>query len=389
MRRAAWLAVALALVLWAVALQRWAAMETASAPTAETRPVVAAEPSRWSAAPAAAVEQEATRPGPAPAPAASAPVWDLCGIGRMPVPAGARLPAQPPNPNDLPDLPPHLGTAAVDAGRAQLLAALAQGGSRARAAAAYWAPVPVNEAMAPPGSNAAAEELVALAGDDPVVLRWAAARCQSSACREAMAARWSRIEPDNAVPRLMQMAEHARGAGAAPQQLQGARTYRSYWGAFADTARQAMPAGLPGYVQTILLAEALGIDAAMPDGTFMFASGMCKPPFDAGGERRARCDTLGRLMSEQGDTFLAFGIGLRLRETAGLDPTQVRTLREPVRQLQAQWSAIVRIELEHPLSCNSLAGMQQWIEAVGRDGELAAARAAAPNPYSAAPPRSR
>ena len=60
------------------------------------------------------------------------------------------------------------------------------------------------------------------------------------------------------------------------------------------------------------------IDAAMPDGTFMFASGMCKPPFDAGGERRARCDTLGRLMSEQGDTFLAFGIGLRLREMAGL-----------------------------------------------------------------------
>lgn len=389
MRRAAELAVGLLLLLMAVALQRWAAVETAPAVLADARPVVAAEPTRWSAAPAVVAERAAIAATPAAAPAASVPVWDLCGIGRMPVPAGTRLPAQPPNLNDMPDLPPHLGTATIDAGRAQLLAALRQGGARARAAAAYWAPVPVNDAMTPPGSNAAAEELVALAGDDPMVLRWAVARCQSSACREAVAARWVRIEPDNAVPRLMQMAERASVDADASRLLQAARIYRSYWGAFADTARQAMPAGLPGYVQALLLAEALGIDAAMPESSFMFASSMCKPPFNADGERRARCDTLGRLMSEQGDTFLAFGIGLRLREMAGLDPAQARALREPVRQLQAQYSAIVRMELEHPLSCDSLAGMQHWIEAVGRDGELAAARAAAPNPYSATPPQSR
>lgn len=383
-------AVALALLFAAVAIRRWSEETLPSAVAPRPAPSAGEPAARWSAAPeASAAVPSALAVASAVSgaePALDRPavvVWDLCGVGRMPVPRGADALAR------WPDLPPHLGKDAVDAGREQLLAALRRGDTRARAAALYWAPVPSDATLAQPDDDGATE-LLDEGPRDPVVLRWAAARCRSETCRAKAAARWSQLDPQNAVPRLIRMSTASRVPEEAFLALRATQTYRSYWGAFAETARRAMPADLPGYVQMSLLVEALGIDAAMPDNTFMLVTAWCKPPYAPGRQQERHCDALGRVMSEHGDTILAFGIGLRLREMAGgLDAAEVRALREPLQKLP--WDQVVGFDLAQPLSCGSLAGMQRWVEAVGRDGELPAVRAAiaAATPYSSSPPQSR
>jgi hypothetical protein len=131
--------------------------------------------------------------------------WDLCGVGRVPIPKAApsgrlsaasaalqasieKYAAQ----HGIPaELPPHLGDEAVSQLLERTIQVLAQRGPRGLALASY---------LARPESP---DELVQKAerGTDAVVARWAVASCkrvQGAHCESRAARAWVRLDPNNA-----------------------------------------------------------------------------------------------------------------------------------------------------------------------------------------------
>ena len=137
------LAVAAVLLLGALLGWTWhASVEpdaAAGVPASQTAPeTVALRSAGDTAMPAPAnVASSALPPMPTPsalakgslsATATGAPVWDLCGVGRLPVPPGAAAKLDPEQ--ALAALPPHLGRDALVDGYLALFAALADGPPR-------------------------------------------------------------------------------------------------------------------------------------------------------------------------------------------------------------------------------------------------------------------
>ncbi|HZF78146.1 MAG TPA: hypothetical protein VEZ89_00005, partial [Rubrivivax sp.] len=117
---------------------------------------------------------------------AATTVWDLCGIGKLPVPRGTSASAAA-NFN----LPPHLGAIPSAELYERTLAILQKGTPRQRAAALV---LNLDPALAE-GAAAQLAEL-ALSSRDPVVLHWAWARCHwKRPCGSGLARAWTRIEP--------------------------------------------------------------------------------------------------------------------------------------------------------------------------------------------------
>lgn len=376
--------VALALLVAAAGLRDWAVTQTAPAAVPGPLPRAAASADSaapWSAAPAQVPtdEQLASASGsaaPEPVPAArGGAVWDLCGVGRLPMPPGA-------SPGERPELPEHLGATPLAEARGKLLAVLLGGDARAQVVASH-----MRENTLAVQRDETAEAELARAGRDPVAVSWALARCLTEPCQQQALDRWVELEPDNAVPLLLRIGSRPRADETSLRPLWKARRAQAHWGVLSDTVRRAMPADLPGYVQMQLLSEAMVAEGAVLDVGHQTALALCKPAPAAGTERQAGCTALARLMVERSDTLLGVMMGLQVGEAAGLDPAYLRDKRAALEQLRAQFG---RVEAEQPLSCEALRQAQQWVEAVAREGEIPALRAMrASSPYSATPPQSR
>lgn len=376
--------VALALLVAAAGLRDWAATQTlpAALPGSLPRATASADPAaHWSAAPVQVPAGERAAGGtgsaaPEPVPAVrGGAAWDLCGIGRVPIPPGA-------SPGESPELPEHLGATPFAEAREKLLAVLRSGDARAQIAASHVLVYTMGIQ-----EDDTSEADLAHAGRDPVAVSWALGRCRTKPCQDQALDRWLELEPDNAVPLLLRIGSRPRADEASLRPLWAARRAQVHWGVLSDTVRRAMPAEVSGYVQMQLLSEAMVVEGTMLDVGHQTALALCKPAPAAGTERHAGCAALARLMAERSDTLLGVMVGLSLGEAVGLDPSYLRDKRAALEQLRAQFS---RVEGELPLSCEALRQAQQWVEAVAREGEISALRAMrASSPYSATPPQSR
>lgn len=367
---AAPLVVALVLAVW-LAWTAWrqdpAALRDAIEPArgASTAPPVALQPAEADHAPMPGAVPQAASAGEvrSPSPGAGQTV-ELCGLGQV---SAGTLMAE--SAGGAPALPRHIGEYAADAAREQMLRALAGGPPRWRAAAALMQ-----------GREATAVQALgreAQAAGDPLILRWAIARCgENRGCAQPLAARWVEVEPGNAVAWLMLL-------DAAPQQreralagLRRASAFRSGWAQLAAVQHEAMPGAVLPYVQAQLAIEAIGIEAALPDPTMFVLSGLCRPPWgDAKTLARADCDALARLMVERSDTLLALSVGSSIGKRLDWPAERLEALR---RQAESETQAMGLLVRENPFSCSATQAMHEWVRDVARDGERAALRARMP-----------
>ncbi|MDE2372524.1 MAG: hypothetical protein KGN16_26395 [Burkholderiales bacterium] len=314
--------------------------------------------------------------------AGDAPVWDLCGVGRVPVPpdlaAGARQTGV--------ELPPNLGERALVAAHARLLAAMDAGSARPRAAALLMRqmvyPAPANALT--PQVLAQQSAHLAVGSGDPVLLAWAAQQCVSTAsCPTDPAAAWSQVEPDNAVPWLL-IAAHQPGKQAeALTALARATRYTSHYGAISAAVLDAMPADIPSYLQPQLLLQSFVVDGAMGGADSAEAAKLCRPAPEAGSQRQALCRSLAALMVGQDDTALAYLIGLRVEVLAGMPGHHYQERRAAMQRLLTD-TGMALIDWEHPYSCAAVERWQRWTRDRAALGELGAARAWAAAAASAA-----
>lgn len=252
--------------------------------------------------------------------ARAAAVWELCGIGRMPVPRAAATSALDPMTN----LPEHLGRDALDAARGPLLAALDGGGVRERAAAVMLRDSPAAR-YRPQQSLTTLQH----ASTDPVVAAWAAARCSASdRCSAADLERWSELEPDNMAAWLALLAGKPplqRESGSV--RLLSATRLHMHFGKLLQTVLQAMPADVLPYLQMGLWIEVIGVEAALalPPMAPLFA--LCKPAPEPGSARQAECTALAATLMQRSDSLVGASIGIRIAELGGLPKARAQALR--------------------------------------------------------------
>ncbi len=407
-RRGAWAGGALAgfaLVLVAallvvLVLARWwprAALSPAA--VAASTPAVEHALAAVHQPPASAAATALRAPASASASAAGR-VWDLCGVGRVPIPPG--LPASGNELGDLPDLPEPLGRQALALARQRTLAVLQAGTPRQRAAALVLGPalpaLSQQEALdqfsaaasaaaaaaaglprPPRGDDPALRELTALARDssDPVVQALAHRGCSlaadAGACRRNAARTWAQAQPDNAMPWALLADEDADPAvqTEAWRGIQQASLWDAQWGAVSAVVQGAVPADVPVYLRTLLGVETIGIDASMslPGSVFKW----CRPAPEPGSQRQKECSRVATLMVEQSDTLLIHALGVRMGELAGWPAERIAVHRAEVKALLARDQQLP-FDRAQPLNCVSAAQMLGQITAVGRLGELGAAR---------------
>jgi len=363
---------ALALQAWRSAAHRAGAGQAPATPPAAASLPAAVPPS----GPQTAVRSaRPTRAASVLGEAAQTPsVWDLCGIGRLPVPAAARASAAEDNYGSL---PPHLGSDAVAQARERVLAALRGGGARWRAAASLLEP-----RSGPDARVAQALADAARASDDTVVAMWALQRCDlGGGCAARAAQRWADKEPDNAAAWLAVVGQQRQRGEAAFAHVLAARRFDLHYTALTQSVLEAMPADVLPYLQQMLWIESIGIEAAAGLPPLRPVLDWCREPLLPGSHRRAACAALANMLIDHSDTMIGVGIGLRLAERSGMPKAEAEARRQTLRKLMAQQGQ--PFAGPEPQSCAAVARSKDWLLLWSRLGEVGALRAWA----ASAPPR--
>ncbi len=369
---------------------------TAKRLSAPSPPASTAEPGHASP-PASAVS------GPMADGDPDAKVWDLCGIGRLPIPQALLALAT----GRWTELPKHLGDTAQALGRERLQQALSQGDARARAAGlllshsyaqrdAWQTMATQNQRELTAESDAqlakaatTQQALLALAqsSQDPVIASWALASCGFMwPCRTQAAALWRQLDPSNAAALLVGPSQSPADQMPVIDAIAQSARFSSHFGSVAGTALAAMPADVPPYVQQLLLVDVIGLESV-----HVHLSGLagliphCSPAPPPGSRQHATCQALARLLTERSDTLISQRIGFRLGELAGWPKAQVNEQMQKFNELSAQ--AVLLAE-SGPYSCAAVEKSRAWVREVAAKGELAALRALATEKFgNAAAPK--
>jgi hypothetical protein len=324
-------------------------------------------------------------------------VWDLCGVGRLPIPpAWVAVGLQA-----LLELPAHLGEDALKAGRTALFDAMEQGSPRAQAVVAMWRVMtagqqqwrqadaaPVTTKLEPVDTTAqsasVAAKLAPFAETDPVLAAWLVVLCQNDrTCKADAQARWLRADPYNALAIASGLDTKAPPEKLAQVRaaLAQAKGFQMNYGALAATALTSLQGSLqnsvPLYVQQMLLIEAIGVEAAtvLPPMQPIFS--LCRSNSDVTSSvarsvtSTAQCNAIARLMVDHSDNLLTHNIGLRVGEKLGWPKAEVDLLRAQVDPAKAGTDFL---PYEQPNSCAAVKATKAWITDLSEKGELALIR---------------
>lgn len=304
---------------------------------------------------------------PAPAVAASAPAsvaqqyWDLCGVGRVPVPPG--LSASSPDMGGLNNLPAPVGVHAATEAMVRMHAALPGQGPRGQALALLMDGAPL-------------EGLVKLAKEtaDPAVLQWALMKChdqpEKGACADLSPRALTRLDPNNAMAWLLLAAREPKAEAEWWAGIRASKRIVSHASAMSAAAWNAVPADVPLYLRLPMAEFVIGMEAALPDPTLFVAFKSCRTPLS--GQRQQNCAALAELAVATGNTLGLRGLGIQLGELAGWP-------KERTQQLRSETDRLVSVLVNatgndpQPFSCASVARMGQWVQQRHAEGELAAA----------------
>lgn len=295
-------------------------------------------------------------------------MWDLCGVGRLPLPRGPTRLSRLDEP--LGALPPHLGRDAGAQAHAALAAALDTGPPRWRAAAVM---LRGSDAAGRPQAVVLPE--LARASDEPEVAMWALQRCDLGASCLEMAAHWAQVEPQNLAPWAHLLARQPQRRGELIARMAAATRFDLHRQSLSRAVLEAMPAGVAPYLQQALWADVIGIEAAMTLPGFNAVFDHCRAPLAAASVAARECAAITRTVAERSDTAFGSALGLRLAERSGLDLEP----REPWRADVSLWLTVPQVPSDgpQPWSCADVAHTRDWFEQRARLGELGALRARA------------
>jgi hypothetical protein len=315
-------------------------------------------------------------PVPAVALAASSPVagavagvFDLCGLGRVSVPAGAQDGSAA---GGLDALPTPLGREPMEQARERMLATLRAGPPRARVAALLLAqPEPGDDAGRRTWAQALTQQ--ALDSHDAVALAWAEQGCghlaDGPACRLSLIRERLRLEPDNGHHWAALADEDPGATDEAWRGLQQASRWTEAPHALLLVTQAALPQDVPAYLRLALGAEISSRAAALPSPGEGFLADQCAL---AAAGRREACDGLARVLVDRSDSLQLLVQGHRLGVAAGWAPARVDLVQREIQALgrQGPWSAAA----DQPLSCAGVEAWQRHLQALAAQGELAALR---------------
>lgn len=373
-------------LLLALASWWWAGASPAPAPAARGEafpwartPLAEAEaaPPRAVTPPSLATVLPPTVPRPAEA------VLDICGLGRIGVPAGAQEDLAS---GGLEALPAPVGSEPLAQARARLLAGLqAAGTPRARVAALLLQrPETDDEAAWQAWAQAVLQQ--AQAAHDAVALAWAEEACgrlppaapgaaeAGPACRLGLIRARLRLEPDNAHHWAALADEDPGAAEEAWAGLQRARRWHEAPQALVLATQQALPADVPGYLRLALGAEVGLRQGALPSPGEGFLLARCREPAPGrAAERAAECQGLAQLLATQGDGTQTLAMAAQLGQAAGWPAERVQAVQAELSALASE-DARWRPDAGQPLSCRGVEAWQAHLARVAAGGELQALR---------------
>jgi len=354
---------AAAVLLMLAAWQLWPAPVASNSATRDS-PLAAARAAPLRAKPPSSLPLELK----VPAVPAQAAVWDLCGIGRMPRPAGAaKL-----NDDGLRELPPHLGAEPAAEALFQTAVRMGDGDARSRAAAVLLFGF---DAQGQPLPQAL--EQLAAQNDDAAASAWAALRCQGEAACQSATERWTLREPGNAAAWLLWLRHHPGRTGDMEQALAHATHFDSQEDALLAATLAAVPPATPAYLEPALWVYAIGVQAALPMPQLHEAGTFCPLSALASPARRSACEQLARVMTAPDGDLVVLWAGARLAERLAWPAESLQELQQRLKQAQAPKAGL---DPEQPLSCAS-------VDALRKTLKDRAARST--SRYSASPPQSR
>jgi hypothetical protein len=302
-------------------------------------------------------------------PPASQPVWDLCDVGRMPMPAGHRG-----TPEELAQVPRALLDLPLQDLGERTVSRLAQGTPRERAAAAF-----VEARLSgQPHTVPVALDLAAIgeAHRDAAVLSWALALCRDDrACRVDVARRWTRLEPENLAAWLPLLGD-AEASDEARRAIGRTTRHRQAMGVLTDVVVSAAPADAPRYLRQALNLFVLGIEAAVPVD-FAPLVRLC-PRAGSGADEAARCGHLARVLVWGSDSLVAHGLGLRFAEHSDWTAASLQAMRDDRHRIEAGMTHAKAATFPEPYTCKAVDMVDRITRWRAAHGEVEAFRRAAP-----------
>ncbi len=315
---------------------------------------------------------EGQRAGQGPAMQTGAAVWDLCGIGRVPVAASGLSSASSTQGQDLwSALPSHLGDQAFAAAMEKLAQRLDAGPPRWRAAALM-----LRGEDAAGGAAAPALRLLAQQADDPVLAVWALQWCgRERTCTLADVQRWLRLEPHNMAPWLEWLERAPQALDKSLQAMAQAQSFQGHETALSQVVLQALPKDVPDYLLPRVWVYAIGIEAALALPSFKALTDTCRAGLVPDSEVARACAAIARTLVERSGSLTPALIGLRLAERTYMAPAQAAGQRAALKALLMVDSG--EPDLAQSLSCQAVADIRSVVEQRAQLGELGALRARA------------
>ena len=302
-------------------------------------------------------------------------VWDLCGVGRMPVPAAAAIHAIEGRVG-FEHLPAPLGEHALADASAQLRSRLERGSARQRAVAVLLQFGSIQTAA---DVAAMVSQLVVLARDetDPAVIAWTLSMCDAydpSACGAALARRWIAAEPGNAAAWIALSKREGSSGDEVDGGLAHATHHKLYFGAVAATLRDAWPPDQAQYLLALTLSQGLNLDSLMAIHHTQTSLAHCRSLGGTGELHHRACDALAHAMVKRGDTLHDHTVGAAIGKRAGWSERRLADVRAEQLALYAQAGRSDLGSDPHPLSCAGLDRLRSWVDRFSQSGQLAGLR---------------
>lgn len=296
--------------------------------------------------------------------------WDLCGLGRVPVPAGFDVEATPIGEHAL---PAPIGIEPLQAALVRMFGTLEAGAPRAQATAVLMTP-----AASPNERAGLAERVRQLArqqATDPVLAALVLPACLgATSCTPADAARWAEVEPENASAWLARAAMEPARAEEWVERASRATRIDTYHDVFVQEAMRAVPSDVPAYVKLDVAVFMIGVQAAFSDHTMSAAARFC--PRQPNPARAATCARLANTLVRHARDLHTRTVGVLMLERQGAAaPAEVAQHKA---ELEKRTRNLVSLDdARQPWACPRVERMLRFVEMRGSQGELAAARALA------------
>jgi len=302
-----------------------------------------------------------------PTPALDRSEVEVCGFGRVSLPAD--------DPSALQRVPPALRRAALEQADAMMLAS---DDAQVRAAALL-----LGARAGGADAHARIESVarLAIASQDATVYAIALQACKAqsadgSACQLLSRAQWARLDPDNALPWLELAAEAQAQQQASELEADAMRhaalAQRSdvHMGLLPQLVERALGAASP-LQRTLALAESWSAQAAWTSAHSTQAYAYCMSDTADDGTRAATCDALADTLARRGASLTDMGTGLAIAKHLNWTAQRLQALQQEHDAI-SETSGIQ--DFGQDWSCDAVTRLQDWTRQLAQHGEVQAMR---------------